>query len=261
MDRCNGISIVSVILFCIKIYSVRSRNANEIIENFINSSATTMTFISIDEGVSNSSSVVDKFHDIPKTILHFNTTSMKNCNNFANIDFYGKNISKFESNWKLEDILFITEFSDLIIFTPSKFIALILKCIVQPQSRYLLFVTTLETLETTSITHMLNSSWVSNGASKIFILQQDKVVTFNPFLRNDHGSYGKLIPFMVPFSNSDKRFRNLNGYPIKVELFSSTYTAARSKTAKSLDDFRGPDADVAKEISKVLNAKSMYDDV
>lgn len=252
--------LIFTIFLLVNLSSVASKTSEEFIQDFISSSITAVTFISVDEASSNSSSVINKFHSIPKTILHLNSSALKNCSNYANVDFYGRNITakKFQSDFMLDEILYLNEFSDFLIFTPSKFIALMLKCIVQPRSRYLIQVTTTTTLEPLSITHMLNETWNSNGALKIFILQQDKVISFNPFHRNDDGSYGKLNSFVASFKSSEWRFKNLNGYPLRVELFPSTFTMARIKGFyKTVDDFDGPDADVAKIMKAQLNATSM----
>lgn len=250
--------IVAVLL--IKSSTTENQKTNEIIEKFVNSSNRTVTFMSIDESITNTSMLINQHSLTPKHVLQLNSSSLKNCSNYANVDFYENEITltKFQSNCKLEDILYLLEFSDFLIFTPSKFIASILKCIVQPMSRYLIIVTTMPTLETSSITHMLNRTWIDNGALKIFILLYDKVITFNPFHRNSDGSFGKLNTFAVSFESSQTGFKNLNGYPLRVELFPATYTMARVKgVGKSVDDFHGPDSDVAKTMKEVLNATSM----
>jgi len=251
---------IFIAVLLIKSSTTENQKTNEIIEKFVNSSNRTVTFMSIDESIANTSMHINQYSLTPKHVLQLNSSSLKNCSNYANVDFYENEITltKFKSNCKLQDILYLLEFSDFLIFTPSKFIASILKCIVQPMSRYLIIVTTMPTSETSSITHMLNRTWIDNGALKIFILLYDKVITFNPFHRNGDGSFGKLNTFAVSFESSQTGFKNLNGYPLRVELFPATYTMARVKgIGKSVDDFHGPDSDVAKTMKEVLNATSM----
>lgn len=251
---------IFVAFLIIKSSTTENQKTNEIIEKFINSSNRTVTFVSIDESITNTSMLINQHLLTPKHLLQLKSSSLKNCSNYANVDFYENEITltKFQAYSKLEDILYLLEFSDFLIFTPSKFIASILKCIVQPMSRYLIIVTTMPILETSSITHMLNSTWIDNGALKIFILLYDKVITFNPFHRNDDGSFGKLNTFVVSFESSETGFKNLNGYPLRVEIFVGPYTMAKIKgVTKTIDDFHGPDADVAKTVKEVLNATSM----
>ena len=113
------------------------------------------------------------------------------------------------------------------------------------------------TFEVSSIAHMLNRTWIDNGALKIFILLNDKVITFNPFHRNGDRSFGKLDTYGVSFESSSTGFKNLNEYPLRVEMFVGPYTIAKMKgVMKNVDDFYGPDANVAKTVRDVLNASS-----
>jgi hypothetical protein len=245
----------------VTISASQSQKSDEIISRFMESSNRTITFISIDESITNCTLVINQHLPTPRILLSLNSSILTNCSNYANVDFYDNEITlrKFKHNCMLHDFLYLVEFSDFLIFTPSQFIALILKCIVQPLSRYLVIVTaTASTLETSSITHILNATWRDNGALKVTIVMHDKVITFDPFHRNDDGSFGKLNTIVAESycGSFEHELKNLNGYPIAIEMFPATYTMKSFKGATSLDDFSGPDADIAKEMRHILNATS-----
>lgn len=48
--------------------------------------------------------------------------------------------------------------------------------------------------------------------------------------------------------------RQLNGYSIRLEIFTSSYSIPRVKPPKTLLDFYGPDLNVAKVTGEILNA-------
>ncbi|KAG5681334.1 hypothetical protein PVAND_010779 [Polypedilum vanderplanki] len=188
-------------------------------------------------------------------LFNLSPRALDNCTNYANIDFYDDinttRVFRHHENLTLVEMLKQMEFNDFIIFTASKNLESILKCIVQPLVRFLLIVD--EDLPSFKhLTAILNRTWIDNGAFKIFISSQDGIYTFDPFYRNNNdGSYGKLNWFPVPI---ERKLKQLNGYPLRVELFSSTYTLARTKQPKNSDDFDGPDIDVARLTAAVLNA-------
>jgi hypothetical protein len=107
-----------------------------------------------------------------------------------------------------------------------------------------------------NLTHMLNKTWTNNGALKVFISTYNTVYTYNPFHRNGDESFGKLNSFVDYTFDSDggRDMRQLNGYPMRLEIFTSSYSIPRIKPPKSLSDFHGPDVDVAIVTAEVLNA-------
>lgn len=65
--------------------------------------------------------------------------------------------------------------------------------------------------------------------------------------------------FVTLYEWDERKLKELNVYPLRVELFQSTYTRTFLKEPKSVDDFNGPDADVVRVTRSILNSTSMYD--
>jgi hypothetical protein len=198
----------------------------------------------------------------PRMLFNVAPRALDNCTNYANIDFYDDAATPrafSHGNLTLIAMLARMEFNDfIIVVASSSLLESVLRCMVQPQPRFLLIINEAPP----SLSHlaaMLNRTWLENGAAKIFVASHDDggsgdVFKFDPFHENGDGSYGKLNSFTaVPFESETKQ---LNGYPLRVEIFTSTYTLARTKQPLSVDDFDGPDVDVARTTSQILNATS-----
>lgn len=249
--------VVSLILLVLIIQSINSENNrwNEIIEGFIESANNkTISIVSIDNAAgSNFQFVTQKHH--PRMILRFTQSAwLENCSSYANSE---------DIHTKLIDILACMEHNDFIIFTSLHSLASALHCIVHPLSRFLLLVTDIPTTSPSIMerfSHLLNTTWTKNGALKVFISTHNNTTyMFNPFHRNDdNGSFGKLNSF-VNYSFDDGRdLKQLNGFPTRVELFSSTYAMPLRKPATKIDDFYGPDAQLAKLTGKLWNSSGEF---
>jgi hypothetical protein len=245
-------TFVSVVALIVQL----SSSENEIIQKFIRTSNTSVSIIFIDHF---NKSINFEQDNVPTVILSFNFTTFNNCHSYANADFYEGVPS---TSGYLLTILIGMEHHDFIIFTSSQQIETILRCIVHPMSRFLVIVSNASSqshLTQTHITRMLNNTWTHNGAFKVFIMMSTNVFTFDPFHRNNDGSYGKLNSFVKTFESGSGSVsaRQLNGYPLRIELFKATYTNFSGNVAKSVDDFTGPDANVARIVRHHLNATSL----
>lgn len=255
--------MLTLISILINIQSINSEY-NEIIQEFIRSANNkTISIVSIDNAESNFQFILQQY---PRVILKFSHAGwLENCNSYANKDLHNHTI--------LIDLLALMEHNDFIIFTSRKSLESALHCFVHPLSRFLLIVTnndsnsTLSSLSPSIIMHLLNTTWMSNGALKVFISASNynknnnnnnenyTVYMFNPFHRNEDGSFGKLNSFVnFTFNVGEGELKRLNGYPIRVELFSSTYAIPLRKPAATLEDFYGPEVDVAKLVGKFWNS-------
>lgn len=248
------LSLILLLVIIIVIQTINSENNrwNEIVEGFIHSATNkTISIVSIDNAAESNFQFVSLEHR-PRMILRFaHGAWLENCSSYANSE---------DIHTKLIDILASTEHNDFIIFTSLHSLQSALHCIVHPLSRFLLIVTDISTTLPSIMehfSHLLNTTWMRNGALKVFISTHNNTTyMFNPFHRNDEGSFGKLNSF-VNYSFEDGRdLRQLNGYPTRVELFSSTYAIPRRKLATKIDDFYGPDAQLAKLTGKLWNTSS-----
>jgi hypothetical protein len=238
----------------------------EMIADFIKSSKDkTISFITFDTAINESLEIAENFPHTPKTVFKIPTRALDNCTNYANIDFYIDAVSTtvfhHQENWLLVETLARMEFNDFVVFASWELIGSVLKCLTQPLARFLLIANTTTTINEAhairQLTNILNRTWVENGALNVFLSSHEKLFTFDPFHRNDDGSHGKLNSFAVSFESVGGKLKKLNGYPLRVDLFYSTYTMGRVKQPKSVQDYEGPDVDVARLTSEKLNATSL----
>lgn len=251
---------VAFLLFIIQISN--SEINDGIIERFIRSSNKTISITTIHNAENNLGFIIQRFPTVPRVILKFiNISWVDNCTSYANAELHEEDQSVRRKSIKL---LSLIEKNDFIIFTTLKAIESALKCIVHPVTRFLIIVTDVSTkspsITEKNLTHMLNKTWTNNGALKVFISTYGTVYTYNPFHRNVDGSFGKLNSFVDYTFNDDggRDMRQLNGYPMRLEIFTSSYSIPRIKPPKGLSDFYGPDVDVAKVAAKVLNATCKF---
>jgi hypothetical protein len=260
------VAITVCCLFLSHCIKSESNQWNLIVEEFIRTSKAPISFAWIDDAESNFHFILQHFLTLPRVLLKIShNTWLQNCSSYANTDIH-ENGQQHHIYSKLIDILANVEHNDFIIFTSQHSLALVSHCIVHPLSRFLLIVTDiLTTTTTTSLSIMeknfsrtLNTTWTRNGALKVYICTHNNIIyTFNPFHHNQDGSYGKLNSFVKPvFQDEGRDLMQLNGYPTRVELFSSTYAVPLGKSAKNLDDFHGPDVNIARVTGKLWNSTS-----
>lgn len=241
---------------------------NFTVEQFIRTAKAPISLAWIDDAESNFHFILQHFPTLPRVLLRIShNTWLQNCSSYANTDTHVDGRQQHIYS-KLIDILTIVEHNDFIIFTSQHSLALALHCIVHPLSRFLLIVTDISPTTSPSImernfSHTLNTTWTRNGALKVFIStpHNNTIYTFNPFHRNQDGSFGKLnsfVDFRVVEGSDDNLKLQLNGYPTRVELFSSTYSLPLVKPAKNLDDFYGPDINIARATGELWNSTSEF---
>lgn len=254
------LSLIFIIIIIVIIQSINSENNrwNEVVEGFIRSANNkTIAIVSIDNAAESNFQFVTQEHR-PRVILKLSHNEwLENCSSYANSE---------DIHTKLIDILACLEHNDFIIFTSLNALPSALHCIVHPLSRFLLIVTDISTTSPSIIeklSYLLNTTWMSNGALKVFISTHNNTTyMFNPFHRNDDndGSFGKLNS-LVNFSFDDDGcwdLRQLNGYPMRVELFYSTYAMPLRKPATTIEDFYGPDAHLASLAGKLWNSSGEF---
>jgi hypothetical protein len=229
----------------------------EFLEDFINNSNKTISIISVEEDFP-----IRNFFE--KALMNFKVSSKNfyNCEEFVLTDKYRNvtspiSFSNFRQTKKFKDFIDIRNgfFCDYVIVSSSLFLESILKCLVNSYSTFLISLSDDKKLfSDRDLMVLLNKTWTDNGALKVFVQIADNVYSFDPFHRNHDGIYGKLNLFSDV--TTTERLENLNGYPLKVEMFGATFTSSLSNSPKTVDDFIGPDADAAKFIANILNATS-----
>lgn len=104
----------------------------------------------------------------------------------------------------------------------------------------------------------LLSAWKILGANKIIIIFNEEILIFNPFLWNEStNEYGVMVNFndLKDLPN----FHDLNGYPLRIDIFESTYSVGGYyMNSKNLDYFQGTDIEILRSLMKSMNFTSKY---
>lgn len=104
----------------------------------------------------------------------------------------------------------------------------------------------------------LLTTWKILNSNKIFIIFNGEVLSFNPFLWNEStNEYGVMVNFK---EKSDlPNFSDLNGYPLKIDIFESTYSVGGyNNDSRSLNYFQGTDIEILRALMKSMNFTSKY---
>lgn len=115
-----------------------------------------------------------------------------------------------------------------------------------------------EVKNTELIFQKLFSTWKTLGAIKIFILYNGEILCFNPFLWNESTEeYGAMFNFNNKLNRID--FRDLNGYPMRIDIFESTYSVGGYHgNSGNLNYFQGTDIEILRALMKSMNFTSKY---
>lgn len=141
-----------------------------------------------------------------------------------------------------------------IIQTNSHFLRMLMDCLVNPVGTFLFILEDEMSLEDYEkyIAQNFRNAWRNIGSYDIHLFINNKIITFDPFMMNNvtqnHGS--------IVLSSERKKdlFRNLNKYPLRIEVIWSTYSVPKySKTTKKFKYYYGADVEAIKGLKKVMN--------
>lgn len=109
-----------------------------------------------------------------------------------------------------------------------------------------------------NISAILFRAWESSTNLKLFVLVARQIFVLNPFLIDANSkSFGMLENLSDVDVN--RKLKDLNGYPMNVELFNSAYSMTNgTKFTGKLDSFIGPDVEVARFIEARMNVSSNW---
>lgn len=160
---------------------------------------------------------------------------------------------EFRENW---DEVINTGY---IIQTNSNYLRMLMDCLVNPVGTFLFILEDGITLEEYEqfIAQNFRNAWRNIGSYDIHILIDKKIITFDPFLMNNltknHGS--------IVLSSERKKdlFRNLNKYPLRIEIIWSTYSVPKySEKTKKLKYYYGADVETVKCLKKIMNFSGKF---
>lgn len=144
-----------------------------------------------------------------------------------------------------------------ILFCTFSALELYLGCLLSRSGTFL-FIIDSEKENTTlrELCDVLNASWKASTNPKLSVLIFSEIYVLNPFeIDGTTKSFGTLVKLSDEEIKQD--FRNLNRYPMNVDLFYSAYSITRNESfTGKLDSFRGPDVKVASFIEEQMNVSS-----
>ncbi|EAT32240.1 AAEL015647-PA [Aedes aegypti] len=127
-------------------------------------------------------------------------------------------------------------------------------CLLDPIGTYLIVMD--DDMEPDEVGRLLTAIWNKDGSFQVFTLAGERLFGYDPFVRVG-SRYGMLKELNV--SDDLPRLPNVNfdGYPLRIEIFWSTYTIPMN-TSRPNRDFIGPDAEVGRTVTKFLNFTAVF---
>ncbi|XP_039952787.1 uncharacterized protein LOC120769711 [Bactrocera tryoni] len=109
--------------------------------------------------------------------------------------------------------------------------------------------------DNSNVLHALNTLWTKYRAFKNFLLTVEGIFYFNPFDYNyTRQSYGKIVRYEHSESLDTALFRDMHGYPLRVQIFKSVYARPYfNKSNPSIKDVYGVDGRVAELLQQRMN--------
>ncbi|XP_011192951.3 uncharacterized protein LOC105218819 [Zeugodacus cucurbitae] len=103
--------------------------------------------------------------------------------------------------------------------------------------------------------HAFNTLWIKYRAFKNFLLTVEGIFYFNPFDYSDvQQSYGKFVRYKHKESLDTALFRDMRGYPLRVQIFKSVYARPNFNLSNpSIKEVYGVDGRVAELLQQRMN--------
>lgn len=143
-----------------------------------------------------------------------------------------------------------------ILFCSFEELSLFLGCLMNRSGTFLFIINSVEDNRTLQeLCVILNTSWKSSTNLKLFVLIFNEIYSLNPFeIDKATQTFGILETFSGKDEIKKHSFRNLNRYPMNVDMFYSAYSVTRGENfTGKLNTFRGPDVKVAEFIEEQMN--------
>ncbi|XP_001651227.2 uncharacterized protein LOC5566819 [Aedes aegypti] len=132
-----------------------------------------------------------------------------------------------------------------------------MKCLLDPRGTYLVVLGSGEEFPMDEMRGMLNSLWMHNGLYRLFFLNSDQIYTFDPFAI-DGRRYGTLVSLRGPDDIPRIPASDFKGYPLRVDIFRSTYSEPVLNASGAIIDFEGADMEVSRVFTEVMNFTADY---
>lgn len=157
-------------------------------------------------------------------------------------------LMKIQNQWKQSPR------AGYIIQTNWNNLRLLMDCLINSLGTFLFIVNDLNNTEDYHkyISQNFRNAWRNIGAFDIYILINNEIIAYDPFLVNTRKAFhGSIISY------ADKKkdlFNNLNMYPLRIEIIQSTYSVLKfNKSDTKLINYYGADIEIVNVLKNVMN--------
>ena len=148
----------------------------------------------------------------------------------------------------------ISKYYGFIIFNSFDMLSVNMLLHANPITSFLFIVETFISFDKMEVLKALQEVWLKKRALKVFVLINGDIYNFKPFEVHSNNTKGKLNIFTE--NQKIEKFKNLNGYSLKIQIFHSAYSILVQQ--KDIQFFIGPDAEVHNLLQKEMNFTSEY---
>ncbi|XP_058448671.1 uncharacterized protein LOC131428640 [Malaya genurostris] len=128
----------------------------------------------------------------------------------------------------------------------------LMRCLLDPTGTYLIVPDSAMEFNPSKVMRLMKSVWSNQGVNRLFVLMGEIVYAFDPF-RISNGTYGFLIELTDTLKIPSIPVQNFNGYPLKIDIFRSTYSDQITGKNGTKSELRGPDVVASQVFAKRLN--------
>lgn len=115
----------------------------------------------------------------------------------------------------------------------------------------LIFFVILDDIHREILTDIFRNLWRKLRVSKTYFLTTSGISLYDPFFYDDQGNYGRIAD--VESGDFIKTYSNMNGYPLRIQIFRSVYSKLNFDESNKVASAEGADAKVAYLLAQKMN--------
>ncbi|XP_053699342.1 uncharacterized protein LOC128746318 [Sabethes cyaneus] len=138
-----------------------------------------------------------------------------------------------------------------VLYTDLSSFAALMRCLLDPVGTYLIVLDS-KGSEMNELEPLLKSIWNREGVFRCFVLTNEQLLVFNPFLMKN-STHGYLVDLRSVADIPQVPERNFNRFPLRIDIFKSTYSDTITSGTGAKRDLSGPDVVVSWVFAKRFN--------
>ncbi|XP_059607719.1 uncharacterized protein LOC132255633 [Phlebotomus argentipes] len=161
-------------------------------------------------------------------------------------------LSDFQDSW------FRTAITGYIVIVSLEMLPNAIDCLVDPLGIYLILLdvdATEEVLE--KVYENIMIAWEVERSYEVYVMLHNDTLTIHPFMRNPlrNNSFGVLMNFR---ERPENFIKNMNGYPLRIEMFHSAFNYLRINKTTGVKYFEGTDAEAMRALRVFMNFTAIF---